>query len=83
MPHHKHSLARLTGQGSSGQQLYRMQKTLSDDALAAILWQEDSRPSTQLDSNPSIMTIRLLESGHDRTINRSSRRIQSCAGSSR
>ena len=29
------------------------------------------------------MAIRLLEFGHDWTINRSSRRIQSCAGSSR
>ena len=48
-----------------------------------ILWQKDSRPSTQFDNNPSIMAICLLESGHDWTINRSSRRIQSCAGSSR
>jgi len=49
----------------------------------SILWQKDSRSSTQPDNNPSIMAVRLLEFGHDRTINRRSRRIQSCAGSSR
>ena len=48
-----------------------------------ILQQEDPRPSTQLDYNPSIMAVRLLKSGHDRTSHRSSRRIQSCAGGSR
>ena len=35
------------------------------------------------DNNPSIMAVRLSEFGHDQTFNRSSRRIQSCAGSSR
>ena len=46
-------------------------------------WQKDSRPSTQLDNNLSIMAVRLLELGLERTTNHSSRRIQSCAGRSR